>query len=236
MNKILSENENKPFIEIKCKSHNDWLSKRKLGGSSASICLDLNPYRNKRDLYDELTNSKKEDSSTNELTIYGHKAEAPIRELFKLHHPEYQVIDPNDEQPTILQSKENPFMTVTLDGTLIRLKDNAKGVYEGKTCHIRNNSQMAEWKDQIPQTYYCQICHELAVTGYTFAILVVELIHERYDEKGIKNSYSQIKEYYFERNESMEEDIKILVNAEKDFNSKYLEKGLRPKDTIVIDL
>lgn len=225
----------KPYIEIHCKSHSDWLSKRKLGGSSASVCLDLNPYKSKRELYDELTSIKKEDSATNELTIYGHKAEPLIRDLFKLHHPEYEVVDPNDNEPTILQSKENEFMTVTLDGTIKRLSDKKLGVYEGKTCHVRNSTQTSEWKDQIPQTYYCQVLHELYVTGYSFAIVCVELIWEKEDDKGNHNSYSQIREYYFDRKDC-EEDIKILVEAEKDFWINYVEKGIRPKDSIVVEL
>ena len=35
----------------KCVSHEDWLSKRTIGGSDASVILDENPYRNKQQLY-----------------------------------------------------------------------------------------------------------------------------------------------------------------------------------------
>ena len=225
----MEQNEELPYIEIRCKGEEDWLSNRGLGGSSASIVLDLNPYRNKRDLYDELTNPSTNKGFSNERTIYGHNAESPIRMLFRLHHPELEVIDPYDEEPVILKSKEHPFMTATLDGKLIDKESGRKGFYEGKTCHIMNYAQLLEWKDKIPQTYYCQVLHYFAVTKCDFCYLKAELIWERV-ENGVKKVKSEIREYYFTY-EGCKEDIDILVSAEVDFMENYVNKGIRPRDS-----
>lgn len=224
------------FVKILCKDSEDWLSKRFIGGSSASVILGLNHYKNKRELYDELMSDEPKESIDTPFTRYGHEAEPHLRNLFALHHPELKVIPPNDKEPIILQSKAYPFMTGTLDGELVDIETGKKGIYEGKTCLVSNSSTLQDWKeDNIPDTYYCQLLHYFAITHYDFAYLYVELRWERYDEKGHKSVYSQLKEYYFIR-QNCQADIDILVEAEKEFYTNHIIAKKRPNDSITLNI
>ena len=78
-----------------------------------------------------------------------------------------------------------------------------------------------KWHDRIPDNYYCQILHYLAVTEYEFAVLKARLKSEWKGELIIKE-----KHYFIERSE-VEEDIKMLVEAERRF-WECVESGHRP--------
>ena len=71
-----------------------WLKGRMngIGGSDASAIVGMNPYKSNIELFEEKTDRRiAPDISDKPYVIYGKKAEEPIRELFKLDYPEYQV-------------------------------------------------------------------------------------------------------------------------------------------------
>ena len=197
-----------------------WLKGRMrgIGGSDASAIVGMNPYKSNIDLFEEKIGRRiPEDISQKPYVIYGKKAEAPIRELFKLDYPEYQV---EHHEFRILQSAEYPFMQASLDGELI---DSAgrRGILEIKTTNILRSMQYEKWKDRIPDNYYIQVLHYLLVTGYEFAVLKAHLTSEWGLDKR-----TTVKHYFIERSE-VRDDLDMLLQEEKKF-WEYVESGRKP--------
>ena len=111
-------------------------------------------------------------------------------------------------------------MHASLDGELVD-QGGRKGILEIKTTEILQSMQKEKWNDRIPDNYFCQVLHYLAVTGYEFAVLKAQLKSEWGGELRITT-----KHYFIERKD-VEEDIKYLVDAEKWFWN-CVQSGRRP--------
>lgn len=203
-------------------NRDEWLKERQkgIGGSDAATILGLNPYKSNVDLWEEKTGRKvAEDISDKPYVQYGTKAEKYLRELFKLDFPKYEVIH---QENTIIKNSMCPFLFASLDGQLIDTETGEMGILEIKTSDILRSMQKEKWKEQIPPNYYCQILHYLNVTGYSFAILKAQL---KYDYDG--DIKLETRHYTILKNE-VEEDIKLLVEKEIEFWTKYVEKDVKP--------
>lgn len=201
-------------------SREEWLQARKnhIGGSDASACVGMNPYKSNVELWEEKSGLRlPEDISKKEYVIYGTKAEEYLRELFTLDFPAYQVF--YDDNNMFLNS-DFPWMHASLDGELVD-QNGRKGILEIKTTNLLQSMQKEKWKDRIPDNYFCQVLHYLAVTGYEFVVLKAQLKSEWGGELRITT-----KHYFIERKD-VEEDIKYLVDAEKRFWN-CVESGRRP--------
>lgn len=201
-------------------SRAEWLQARKnhIGGSDASACVGVNPYKSNVELWEEKSGLRlPEDISEKEYVIYGTKAEDYLRGLFSLDFPEYQVFY---EDNNMFLNSDYPWMHASLDGELVD-QAGRKGILEIKTTNIMQSMQKEKWQDQIPDNYFCQVLHYLAVTGYEFAVLKAQLKSEWGGELRITT-----KHYFIERKD-VEEDIKYLVDAEKRFWD-CMESGRRP--------
>ncbi|WP_059068365.1 YqaJ viral recombinase family protein [Mediterraneibacter massiliensis] len=198
----------------------EWLQGRMngIGGSDASAIVGMNPYKSNIDLFEEKTGRRiPEDISKKSCVIYGKKAEAPIRELFKLDYPEYRV---EHHEYRILQSLEYPFMQASLDGELTDF-EGRKGILEIKTTNILQSMQREKWQERIPDNYYIQVLHYLLVTGYEFVVLRAHLNTDWGEERR-----TTVKHYLIERTE-VKEDLKMLLKEEQKF-WKYVESGRKP--------
>ena len=72
-------------------SREEWLQARRnhIGGSDASACVGMNPYKTNVELWEEKTGRRQsEDISGKDYVIYGTRAEEHLRELFILDFPE----------------------------------------------------------------------------------------------------------------------------------------------------
>lgn len=197
-----------------------WLDARKnhIGGSDAAACVGMNPYKDNVRLWEEKMGMVlPEDISDKEYVQYGTEAEKYLRELFALDFPEYQVL--YDENNMFLNS-DLPWMHASLDGELVDQRGR-HGILEIKTTNILQSMQREKWNDRIPDNYYCQILHYLAVTECDFAVLKARLKSEWNGELIIRE-----KHYFIERSE-VEEDIKMLVEAERRF-WECIKSGRRP--------
>ncbi|MBE5977847.1 MAG: recombinase [Paenibacillaceae bacterium] len=201
-------------------SREEWLQARKnhIGGSDASACVGMNPYKSNVELWEEKSGLRQpEDISKNDYVIYGNKAEECLRALFSLDFPQYQVI--YDDNNMFLNS-DFPWLHASLDGELID-QFGRHGILEIKTSNLLQSLQREKWKDRIPDNYFCQVLHYLAVTGYEFAVLKAQLKSEWGGELSI------ITKHYFIDRKDVEEDIEYLVDAEKRFWN-CVETGRRP--------
>ena len=191
-------------------SREEWLQNRKgqIGGSDASACVGLNPYKSNVELWEEKAGRRiPEDISGKDYVLYGTMAEQHLRELFALDFPEYQV---SYQENNMFWNDAYPWMHASLDGELVD-QDGRHGVLEIKTTNILQSMQREKWYNRIPDNYYCQVLHYLAVTEYDFAVLKAQLKSEWAGELRITTKH------YFVEKKDVEEDIRYLVEAEKRF-------------------
>ncbi|MGN0983446.1 MAG: YqaJ viral recombinase family protein, partial [Gemmiger sp.] len=149
---------------------------------------------------------------------YGHDAEAPIRELFALDHPQYIV--QYGGAFDMVRSADHPWLFATLDGRLIERSTGRRGVYEGKTTEILRSQQLEKWtfRDErgqihgrVPDNYYVQLLHQLLATGWDFAVLNCRF--KRAYPDGLR---FETRSYRFDR-EDLADDLAFLLGAETAF-------------------
>lgn len=214
----------------KCVSHEDWLSKRTIGGSDASVILDENPYRNKQQLFREIKGIETpEDISNKPYVLFGKRAEEHIRALFALKYvDDFEVIDP----PTVEKEgyielryrEDKPYLTATLDGRLVDKHTGSKGFIEVKTADVIKSSAKEKWTDGVPDNYYDQVCHYFVVNPeFEFCVLVAFLSYRT--KEG--DDRATFRSYLFTR-ELCKHDIENLENAETDFWENYVTKNIEP--------
>ena len=181
-----------------------WLAERRrgIGASEASAILGRNPYMSNVDLWEIKTGRRAAaDISNNACVRYGHAAEAPIRELFALDHPEYLV-------------------QYGGDGRLIEQDTGRTGIYEGKTTEILRSQQLEKWSwtgsdgrrhGRVPDNYYVQLCHQLLATGFEFAVL-----NCRFRRVYGDGQRAETRSYRFDRDDLLS-DLGILLETEVEF-------------------
>lgn len=202
------------------KTREEWMAARKnhIGGSDASACVGMCPYKDNVQLWEEKMGLvESEDISDKDYVQYGTRAEMHLRELFALDFPQYHV---DYEENNMFTNAKYPWMHASLDGELTD-QDGRKGILEIKTTNILQSMQREKWNDRIPDNYYCQILHYLAVTGWDFVILKAQLKSERDGELQITT-----KHYFIERKD-VEGDIRRLIEYEQKF-WQCVETGRRP--------
>lgn len=218
MNLYESTNE---YEVLFLKDREEWLKARetRIGGSEASSLIGMNKYTSLHDLWERKIKGVQSDVS-NELIEYGNTMEPLLRELYKIKHPETDVqYSPN----TILYSKQYDYISYSPDGLL--WDGSRAGILEIKTSFIRNSNMNEEWKDSIPQTYFCQILWGLLCTGFEFVDLIAEL---RY-----LDGNSSIRQYHIEKIEVLD-DMEYLLSESRKTWENYFKTKVEPPITIKI--
>lgn len=191
-----------------------------IGASEASAIVGCNPYMSNVDLWKIKTGRKQAtDISSNAHVAYGHAAEGPIRELFALDYPEYEVTYGGAFD--MVRHTEYPWLFATLDGRLVERATGRKGVYEGKTTEILRSISKEKWRDGIPQNYYVQNLHQLLASGWDFVVLHAQL--KRVWDGDIKSTRQS---YFIERSEVLD-DLDYLLAEEIKFWG-YVERDEMP--------
>ena len=204
-------------------NNEEWLKARLhgIGASEASAVIGCNPYMSNVDLWRLKTGRKQaQDISSNAHVQYGHDAEGPLRELFALDYPQFEVSYGGAFD--MVHNPEHPYIFATLDGRL-REKDTGRmGVYEGKTTEILRSMQKEKWKDRIPDNYYTQVIHQLIATGWEFAVLNAQM--KRVFDGDVR---TETRRYFIERAE-VQDDIDYLLAEEIKFWTEYVQKDREP--------
>lgn len=203
-------------------THEQWLQVRLqgIGASEASAIIGLNPYMSNVDLWEIKTGRKKSpDISSKEHVIYGHAAEGPLRELFALDYPQYEVTYGGEFD--VVRNEQYPFIFATLDGRLREKATGRLGVYEGKTTEILKSMSYEKWKGQVPDNYYVQLLHQLLATGWEFAVLNAQLKRVYGDDVR-----TETRRFHVERVE-VQSDLEFLLEKELKF-WEYVKRGERP--------
>lgn len=201
------------------KDHAAWIKERMhgIGASDAAAILGMSAWKSNLQLWEEKTGLREpEDISWKPQVQYGKEAEAPIRALFALDHPELEV---TYESPyKIIRSDAHPFIFCTPDGELTERDTGRKGGLEIKTTEIMHSRQWAEWNGRIPDVYYCQVCHQMYAAEWEYVWLRA---HIRWTRDGERRT--DVREYIIERSE-VQEDIDALVAATIKFWNQVQER------------
>lgn len=188
------------------KDHGKWLYVRNsgIGGSDAATIMGLNPYKSAYQLWMEKTGqAAPPDLSDNQYIYWGAKNEANIAEWFS------EVTGKKVRKLGTLRNRSHPFMLANVDREIM----GEEAGLEIKTAGVK---QYRKWKDdEIPDAYYCQCLHYMAVTGADYWYIAVLL-------GGNDSKWKRI-----ERNE---EDIKTLIQAEREFWELVQTKTAPPVD------
>lgn len=191
-----------------------------IGGSEISAIIGKNPYMTNVQLWEYKTGRvKAPDISAKSYVAYGHAAEAPLRELFALDYPEYEVTYGGAWD--LVRHPEYPFILATLDGRLIEKETGRKGVLEIKTTEILRSSQKEKWSDAIPENYYCQCLWQMLATGFDFVVMSAQL--KRVYGRDIR---TETRRYFIERAE-VQDDIDYLMQEGIKFWG-YVERDEKP--------
>lgn len=204
-------------------SNEEWLKARLqgIGASEASAIIGCNPYMSNVDLWRLKTGRKQaQDISSNAHVQYGHDAEGPLRELFALDYPQFEVSYGGAFD--MVHNPEHPYIFATLDGRLKEKATGRLGVYEGKTTEILRSMQKEKWKDRIPDNYYVQVIHQLIATGWDFAVLNAQM--KRVFDGDVR---TETRRYFIERAE-VQNDIDYLLAEEVKFWTEYVQKDREP--------
>lgn len=204
-------------------SNDEWLKARiqGIGASEASAIIGCNPYMSNVDLWRLKTGRKQaQDISSNAHVQYGHDAEGPLRELFSLDYPQFEVSYGGAFD--MVHNPEYPYIFATLDGRLKEKATGRLGVYEGKTTEILRSMQKEKWKDRIPDNYYVQVIHQLIATGWDFAVLNAQM--KRVFDGDVR---TETRRYFIERAE-VQDDIDYLLAEEVKFWAEYVQKDREP--------
>lgn len=203
-------------------NRSEWLEARKKGitGTDASAILGLNPYMTNQECFDlKMGYKQPEDISKKDCVVYGQKSETPLRELFKLDFPQYQV---KYKKYDLRINKEHQFLIGSIDGELIDKTTGQHGILEIKTTEILKSMQYEKWNDKVPDNYFCQVLHYLLVTGFDFAILKAQ-----FKSLWNKDLRISVKHYEFRRSNLLN-DLNLLKEKEVYFWNENILKNKRP--------
>lgn len=188
-------------------SREEWLQNRQGIGASEAGAVCGYGFRTPLQIWREKLNfDTPDDLSSNPRVQFGNDVEEPMRALFRVMHPEYQL----DFTPfTVLRRDDHhTFMFYTPDGWLTEIGTGRKGLWECKSSTCLSANDWAKWKNQIPPGYFCQILHGMAVGDFEFAVLNAILMN--------KDGDAEIRCYEFDRAD-YEEDIAWLMQEETMF-------------------
>ncbi len=192
-----------------------------IGASEASAVIGCNPYMSNVTLWEIKTGRRKApDISSNPHVEYGHAAEDPIRRLFALDYPEYEVTYGGAFD--MVRNPQYPWLFATLDGRLVERETGKKGIYEGKTTEILRSIAKENWRDGVPQNYYVQMLHQLLASGFEFNVLHAQL--KRVYNGEIKST----RQTYRIDRADVAADLEYLLAEEIKFWEEYVVKDRMP--------
>jgi putative phage-type endonuclease len=173
-----------------------------IGGSDAAVIAGLSPWKTPYELWLEKTGEEAPpDLSANERVYWGQVLEEIVaREYARRTGRKVR------RQNKLLRHREYPFIAAHIDRDVL----NELRILEVKTTDIgRADEWGEEGSDEIPDHYYCQVQHYLAVTGEAVCDVAVLIGGNRF------RIYSVSRD---------EEFIAGLINLEREFWQHVTER------------
>ena len=197
-------------------SRSEWLKLRAsgIGGSDAGAIMGLNKYATPLSVYFAKKDLAVQEGS--KAAEWGNILEDPIRQKAR----EELGIE-IETVPGMFTNKEHDFMNANFDGLVFveGEKEIAGSVVSGLGGHEIKTSRTGDGftTDEIPDSYYAQVQHYMAVTGLTFFVLTV-FIFDQYTGR----------HYVIPRND---EFIDRLIEAESTFWNDFVLANVMPAPT-----
>ena len=205
--------ENVEEIDLVGMSEEDWLNTRRsyVGGSDSGKIMGMSKYGSLLTAY--FDKKGQVPFVKRNATERGKLLEPVIRE-FTIRELGVQI----DTLTKMFVSKEHPFMSANIDGLFIAenpvtirgVTVQGIGGYEVKS----SKTGIGFNADEVPDDYYCQVQHYMAVLGLPWFVLSV-----------FETMTDEVNHYYIPRNP---EFISKLIEAEKDFWNTYVVPGVIP--------
>lgn len=183
-----------------------------IGASDAAAVMGISPWKTEAQLWDEKANGKMLDFHNSD-TVRGHRSENHILELYGIETGRKIF----SGERIMLMSNRNSFMSCTLDG-IDFTDENNPIIIEVKSVKFSHG----EWSDdRIPDYYFTQLLHQLAVTGWDEAILLVRFTRN----EGWESAFERM---YHVKREDVQDQIDKLVRKEGKFWNEYVVNKKRP--------
>lgn len=206
-------------------SREEWMEGRShgLGASDIGALLGVSKFKTPIQLWREKTGGvKAPDISDSQRVQFGNDAEEPLRGMFRLMHPEYEL---TFEPFTILRPVGRySFLSCTPDGELVERKTGRKGIYESKTATCLSRADWEKWNFQIPPTYYAQVIEQMFCGEFDFAVVWALLLNAEGD--------GSLRAYRFERRDCEASIQDMLPKAEAFWG--HVEAGTMPAQTLIL--
>lgn len=184
-------------------SRNDWLKQRRkgIGGSDAAKVLGISKWGGPLSVYMEKKGLYTPDEP-GEAAYWGTVLEDVVAREF-----EKQSGLKVRRENKIFQHAEYPWMLANVDRRIV-------GANKGLECKTTSNFMGDEWKDdELPDAYYVQIQHYIAVMGWESCYVAVLIGGQRFLWKPVV------------RNDSL---ILTIVEKEREFWLDHFEKDVPP--------
>lgn len=193
------------FAKTKDMPKAEWLRLRRngIGGSDAAAILGMSPWKSPMDVWLEKTGEFTRDDEDNEKMYWGTVLEAVVAEEFTR-----RTGVKTRRRNAMLQSRKHPFMIANVDRLVV-------GEPAGLECKTTGLYNVDDWRIGIPEYYFPQVQHYMAVTGYPVWYVAVLIGGQEY------------KHYEVPRDDGF---IRELVAAERDFWRRVTEKVPPPID------
>lgn len=193
------------------KDRNAWLVSRGMGigGSDAGAIVGVNKWKSAFQLWLEKTEQvEAEDLSDNEYVYWGTVLEQAVADRF------CELTGKKVQRRGLLQSTEHPFMLASVDRLVV-------GENAGLECKTANGFAAKLWEgDELPDSYYVQCQHYMAVTGCERWYIACLIGGNRFVWKEIPRN---------------EEDIAALIAAEEKFWACCLTKTMPEVDGAAVE-
>jgi putative phage-type endonuclease len=192
-----------------------WLELRTtgIGGSDAGAIMGLNKYASPLTIY--LSKKNVEGFKGNAATEWGHILEDPIRKK-AAEELGIEIIS----VPGMYTSKDIPYMNANIDGLCHAENQVTIGgeTVEGLGGFEIKTSSRGEGfsEDEIPDSYYCQVQHYMAVTNLPWFLLTTFFLNTKTVRHYV---IRRIDEFIYER----------IIPAEKDFRENYVLANQAPE-------
>ena len=207
---------NAKFTQIEQdKEPEKWLQLRTtgIGGSDAGAIMGMNKYSSPLTIY--LSKKNVEGFKGNASTEWGHILEDPIRKK-AAEELGVEIIS----VPGMYTSNDIPYMNANIDGlchaenqvTIGGESIEGFGGFEIKTSSRGEGFS----EDEIPDSYYCQVQHYMAVTNLPWFILTAFFMNTK-----------RVRHYVIRRNDDF--IYNQLIPAEKDFWENYVMADQAPE-------
>jgi putative phage-type endonuclease len=196
-------------------SYEEWLEKRKdsIGGSDAGPIMGYSDYASRLTLYLQ-KKGMAEAKEMSRAAKRGKLLEPVIRDWFADSWPDITVA----KVPYMFYSHDYPFMSANIDGILLvdgLVNIGGKIISSLGGLEIKSSKTGYGFgKDEIPDGYYAQVQHYMAVLGLPWFVLSACFLETE-----------EIANYVIERDEGF---IADLIRQEQDFWGNYIVPGVMP--------